>query len=75
MTTILDKVQSGLQKLKTYHEDSSTLADREKTIKQLKIDLTFLNNIPPTPFPDAKECVLASNQVILSIYFRLNLAF
>jgi hypothetical protein len=59
MTTILDKIQSSLAKLKTFHEEPSTLADREKTIRQLKIDLTFLQNIPPTIVPDPKECILA----------------
>jgi hypothetical protein len=42
MTTSFDKVSYGLQKLKSINEDASTLAEREKIIKQLKVDLTFL---------------------------------
>lgn len=42
MTSPQDKVQFGLQKLKSMGETPDTLADREKTVRQLKIDLTFL---------------------------------
>jgi hypothetical protein len=61
MTTPIDKVQNGLLKLKSLGEHATSLADREKTIKSLKIDLTFFNNLPPTEALDPKECILASN--------------
>jgi hypothetical protein len=46
ITAILDKIQPNLQKLKSFHEELSTLTDKEKTIRQLKIDPTFLHSIP-----------------------------
>ena len=59
MTSIVDRVANGLQKLKQLPETPSTLGDRDKLIKQLKTDLTFFENIPPCFDPEAKECILA----------------
>lgn len=60
MVSPLDKVANGLTKLKSMGEGRDTLGEREKIIRQLKIDLTFFNNIPPCLEPSAKECILAS---------------
>ncbi len=60
MASSIDKVANGLSKLKSMGEGRDTLADREKVVRQLKIDLTFLNNIPPCFHPEPKECILAS---------------
>lgn len=60
MVSQIDRVVNGLSKLKSISEGPATLGDREKTIRQLKIDLTFFQNIPPCIAPDARECVLAS---------------
>lgn len=59
MTSIIDKAKNGLQKLKSLSEGPSTLAERDKIVKQLKSDLTFFMNIPPCFEADAKECILA----------------
>ena len=61
MVSHIDRVANGLQKLKSITENSQTLGEREKIIKQLKVDLTFFQNIPPCFEPSAKECILASN--------------
>ena len=63
MTSPIDKVQMGLQKLKQTPETEQNIAERDQQLKKLKSDLTFFNNLPPTLFgdPDPKECVLASN--------------
>jgi 26S proteasome regulatory subunit N12 len=59
MSSIVDRVANGLQKLKQLPETPATLNDRDKLIKQLKTDLTFFENIPPCFDPEAKECILA----------------
>ncbi|CDW84633.1 UNKNOWN [Stylonychia lemnae] len=59
MVSHIDRVANGLQKLKSMPEGPHTLGDREKTIRQLKIDLTFFQNIPPCFEPSPKECILA----------------
>ena len=61
MATALDRVINGLSKVKSIGESSQTLGERDKIIRLLKIDLTFLNNIPPCFDPNPKECIVASN--------------
>ena len=41
MVSPLDKVKSGLDKLKSLGDGKSSIFDREKIVRQLKIDLTF----------------------------------
>ena len=65
MTSALDKVMLGLQKLKQIGESPATFDQREKTVNQLKIDLTFFQNLPPAFQLDPKECILASKLLIL----------
>ncbi len=60
MTSGLEKVRNGIEKLKQYADSPSSLPDREKIIKQLKIDLTFFNSLPPAEALDQKEAILAS---------------
>jgi hypothetical protein len=59
MTSVTDRVANGLSKLKSLTEGPTTLAERDRLLKQLKSDLTFFMNIPPCFEPDAKECILA----------------
>jgi hypothetical protein len=59
MTSIIEKISNGLTKLKAITESPSTIGERDKIVKQLKTDLTFLMNIPPCFEPDPKECILA----------------
>ena len=59
MTSTVDRVANGLQKLKSISEVAATLAERDKLVKQLKSDLTFFQNIPPCFEAEAKECILA----------------
>lgn len=59
MTSVLDKLTNGLSKLRALPETPDTLHDRDRLIKQLKADLTFLMNIPPCFEADPKECILA----------------
>lgn len=59
MTSIVDRVANGLMKLKAISEGPATLVERDRTIKQLKTDLTFFQNIPPCFEAEAKECILA----------------
>ena len=61
MASVIDRITNGLTKLKTMPEGPASLSDRDKTVRQLKVDLTFLNNIPPCSEPSPKECILASN--------------
>ncbi len=73
MASALDRVANGLLKLKSMSEGPQTLADRIQTVRQLKIDLTFFNNIPPCVEPSAKECILASEINFKFISFRRGL--
>ena len=60
MTTYIDKVKNGLEKLKQLGEGKKTnLAEREKLITQMRIDLTFFENLPPANPVDMRECILA----------------
>jgi hypothetical protein len=72
MASALDRVVNGLSKLKSLGETPATLGERDKLVKQLKGDLTFLNNIPPCLDPNPKECVLASmiDSVDSNVYRR-----
>jgi hypothetical protein len=59
MTSIIDKVNNSLQKYKSIKEDKSTIAERDKLITQMRIDLTFFENLPPSNPVDMRECILA----------------
>jgi hypothetical protein len=59
MTSYIDKVSNSLQKLKSLPEGQQTIQDRENLITQIRIDLTFFQNLPPNPTVDMKECILA----------------
>lgn len=59
MTSIVDRVANGLQKLKSITEGPATIGERDKVIKQLKNELTFFDSIPPCFEADAKQCILA----------------
>ena len=59
MTSIIDKVTNSLQKYKTIKEDKSTIEERHKLITQMRIDLTFFENLPPANPVDIRECILA----------------
>ena len=63
MASSIDRVANGLQKLKSITESPETLNERVQIVRQLKFDLTFLNNIPPCAEPSPKECILASNEM------------
>ena len=59
MTSIIDKVQNTLQKLKAVKEEKATLDERDKLITQMRIDLTFFEHLPPENPVDVRECILA----------------
>ncbi len=60
MASVIDRISNCLTKLKSMPERPDNLGERDKTVRQLKIDLTFLNNVPPCSDPNPKECILAS---------------
>ena len=49
----------NIRNMDTEKREQQSLDERDTTVKQLKRDLTFFNNIPPTSTPDPKECILA----------------
>ena len=59
MTSYIDKVSNSLQKLKSIAEGKNTIDQRDQLITQIRIDLTFFENLPPNPTVDMKECILA----------------
>jgi 26S proteasome regulatory subunit N12 len=59
MTSIIEKVQNSLQKYKSIGEGKATIAEREKLMIQLRIDMTFFENLPPANPVDQRECILA----------------
>lgn len=59
MTSIIDKVKNGLQKLKQLGDSKQSLDQRAQCVAQLRIDLTFFENLPPAPRIDKAECILA----------------
>ena len=59
MTSILDKVNNSLQKLKSLGEGKATLAERDNLVTQMRIDLTFFEHLPPASPVDMRECILA----------------
>jgi hypothetical protein len=69
MSSTIERVNNGLQKLKSLAEGPSTLADRDKIVKQLKNDILFFNNLPPSYELDMRECILASTDYH---YFAFN---
>ena len=59
MTSIIDKVANTLNKYKSIAEGKATIGERSKLMTQLRIDLTFFENLPPSNPVDARECILA----------------
>ena len=59
MTSTVDRVANGLNKLKSLSETPATIGERDKIVKQLKSDLCFFDSIPPCYEADAKQCILA----------------
>jgi 26S proteasome regulatory subunit N12 len=59
MTTIIDKVTNTLQKYKGVKEGKATIDERDKLMTQMRIDLTFFENLPPSNPVDMRECILA----------------
>jgi len=56
----IEKVNQGLKNYKSLAVDSAQTLEQRKTImKQLMIDLTLFENIPPCMAMDQKECILA----------------
>ena len=61
MTTYVDRVNNTLAKYKALGDQPATLAEREQLITQMRIDLTFFENVPPANPVDQRECLLARN--------------
>lgn len=59
MTTYIDKVTNTLQKLKSLREGKESVVQRDQLINQMRVDLTFFENLPPTSLVDMRECILA----------------
>lgn len=60
MVSPLQKVQNGLSKFKSLGEGGSeVLEEKVKLMRQIMIDLTAFDNIPPCLRIDPKECILA----------------
>ena len=59
MSSYIDKVTNSLQKLKSLGEGKNTLNERDKLMTQMRIDLTFFDNLPPSTTVDKRECILA----------------
>ena len=56
---MVDRVNKSLQAYKALEEAPTTLEQRTNIMKQLMIDLTAFENIPPCAEVDKRECVLA----------------
>ena len=59
MTSIIDKVQNTLQKLKSMGEGADSMNERDKLITQMRIDLTNFEHLPPASPVDIRQCILA----------------
>ena len=55
----IQKVTQGLQNFKSLASSPETLEQRKTIMRQLMIDLTTFDNIPPCAQMDKKECILA----------------
>ena len=56
---MVDQVNKSLSSYKALEEGAATLEQRTNIMKQLMIDLTEFDNIPPCLQIDKRECVLA----------------
>ena len=56
---MVDQVVKSLQTYKSLEEGPATLEQRKNIMKQLMIDLTMFENIPPCAQIDKRECILA----------------
>ena len=59
MTTLIDKVTNSLKKLKQLGDKKETIKERDNLITQMRIDLTFFEQLPPSSPIDMRECILA----------------
>ena len=71
MTSYIDKVSNGLQKLKSLGEGADTLPQREQLLTQIRIDLTCFEHLPPTNPVCIKECALAREVYEYAIFLAL----
>lgn len=61
MVTCIDKVKNNLSKFKSITaDDKNTIDERTAIMRQIMIDMTFFENLPPCLEADSKECILAS---------------
>ena len=56
---MVEQVNKSLSSYKALEEGPATLAQRTTIMKQLMIDLTAFDNIPPCAQIDKRECILA----------------
>jgi hypothetical protein len=56
---LVTRVANGLQRFKQIEERPETLNERSAAMRQLMIDLTNFENLPPCSICDPKECILA----------------
>ena len=56
---MVEQVKKSLSAYKGLEEGPATLEQRSNIMKQLMIDLTNFDNVPPCMQIDKRECVLA----------------
>ena len=56
---MVDQVNKSLQSYKSLEEGPATLEQRTNIMRQLMIDLTNFDNVPPCAQIDKRECILA----------------
>lgn len=56
---MVEQVNKNLSQYKSLEETAATLEQRKTIMKQLMIDLTCFENIPPCTQIDKRECILA----------------
>ena len=64
---MVDAVNRSLSSYKALEEGPATLAQRTNIMKQLMIDLTEFDNIPPCLEIDRRECILARKSILFHI--------
>ena len=72
MVSCIDKVKNNLQKFKSIDQSEATIGDRTNIMRQIMIDMTEFENLPPCLDADKKECILASKLTILCLNFCNN---
>ncbi len=56
---LVTRVHNGLQRFKQIEERPETLQERVAAMRQLTVELTNFENLPPCSVCDPKECILA----------------